>query len=267
VGDRAGFGNTARSIFVAGERPVLISVVQYQEGIIAGTTRIVDLFDTAHRLGADGVELRPQFWKEKTSELPAARERAAQHGLLITYATMGTLYGTDAASLRQDIDDARALGSPILRVFPGQLPGDDGQGWETGREIARYAETQGVTLALENFVGTPGGTLDEITRGLDHIPALATNIDIGNYPHHDQDVPDAIRAVGARAVSAHLKDHGEPPGYASAALGDGVLPLGAIIDALDRLPQRLLSIFEFGGGGDPDDRITRSLAYLRARQR
>jgi sugar phosphate isomerase/epimerase len=105
---------------MAGERPVLISVIQYQDGVTAGTMRIVDLFDAAHRLGADGVELRPPFWKDKGSELPAARERAAHHGLLITYATMGTLYGTDAAVLRQDIDDARALGSPILRLFPGQ---------------------------------------------------------------------------------------------------------------------------------------------------
>ena len=248
------------------ERKILISVVQYQDGIAAGTTNIVDLFDSAHRLGADGVELRPQFWKDKEAELPAARERAAQHSLLATYATMGTLYGTDAATLRQDIDDARALGSPILRIFPGQLPeGASDPAWESGRAIADYAESQGITLALENFVGMPGGTLAEIERGLAAIPSFATNIDIGNYPHHDQDVVAAIQAVGARAVSAHLKDHGEPPGYASAALGDGVLPLGAILAALDRLPQPLLYIFEFGGGDNPDDRITRSLAYLKAR--
>ena len=49
---------------MAGERPVLISVVQYQERITAGTSRIVDLFDAARRLGADGVELRPPFWKD-----------------------------------------------------------------------------------------------------------------------------------------------------------------------------------------------------------
>lgn len=251
-----------------GERPVLISVVQYQQGITAGAIGIVDLFDTAHRLGADGVELRPSLWKEKAGELAAARERAAQHGLLVTYATMGTLFGTDAASLRQDIDDARALGSPILRVFPGQLPADsDNAGWEVGREIAQYATTQGITLALENFVGMPGGTLEEIERGLDYIPALATNIDIGNYPHHGQDVPAAIHAVGDRAVSVHLKDHSAPPEYASAALGDGTLPLGQIMDELDRLPQRLLYIFEFGGGDNPDDRIARSLAFLRERRK
>ena len=34
-----------------------------------------------------------------------------------------------------------------------------------GPAIARYADEQGITLALENFVGTPGGTLAEIERG------------------------------------------------------------------------------------------------------
>lgn len=246
------------------ERPVLISVIQYQEAITAGSMSNADLFDAAHRLGAAGAELRPQFWQDKARELPAARDRAAQHGLLITYATMGRLFDTDPASLRQDIDDARALGSPVLRVFPGPVPADDDTaGWETGQAIARYAEAQGITLALENFVGTPGGTLDEIERGLARIPALATNIDIGNYVRHDQDVPSAIRAVGSRAVSAHLKDQDDDPAHGSTALGDGGLPLAAIMAELNRLPQRLLYIFEFSGGDNPDDRITRSIAYLR----
>ena len=248
------------------ERPVLISVVQYQEAITAGRSSNADLFDAAHRLGVDGVELRPQFWREKARELPAARERAARRGLLVTYATMGRLFDTDPASLRQDIDDARALGSPLLRIFPGPVPADDdAAGWETGQAIARYAGAQGITLALENFVGTPGGTLDEIERGLSHIPELATNIDIGNYVRHDQDVPAAIRAVGSRAVSAHLKDQDDVPEHGSIALGDGKLPLAAIMAELDRLPQRLLYIFEFGGGENPDDRIARSVAYLRGR--
>jgi sugar phosphate isomerase/epimerase len=251
---------------VTAERPVFISVVQYQERIAAGMTSITDLFDTAHRLGAEGVELRPQFWKEKARELPAARDRAAHHGLLVTYATMGRLFDTDPASLRMDIDDARALGSPLLRVFPGPVPADDDEaGWERGREIARYAGSRGVTLALENFVGTPGGTLDEIERTLARIPAMMTNIDIGNYPRHHQDVPAAIRAIGDRAVSAHLKDADDDPARGTTYLGGASLPLPAILDALDALPQRLLYIFEFNGGDDPDDRITRSLAYLRGR--
>jgi sugar phosphate isomerase/epimerase len=250
-------------------RPVLISVIQYQEQLTAGTAGATDIVEAAHRLGADGAEFRPQFWRDTGHELPATRERAAQHGLLLTYATMGTLFSAEpgaADALRQDVDDACSLGSPQLRVFPGPLPADDETaGWAAGQEIVRYAAARGVTIALENYARTPGGTLAEIVRALDHIPELATNIDIGNYPRHGQDVPAAIRAVGSRAISAHLKDQGDPPEHESTHLGGGSLPLPAILDALDALPQRIIYCFEFGGGDDPDDRITRSIAYLHAR--
>jgi len=251
------------------DRPILISVIQYQDQLTAGTSSATAIVDAAHRLGADGAEFRPQFWQDKGRELPAARERAAQYGLLLTYATMGTLFSAEpgaADALRQDIDDTRALGSPQLRVFPGPLPADDDTaGWAMGQEIVRYAAGRGVTIALENYARTPGGTLAEIVRALDHIPELSTNIDIGNYPRHGQDVPAAIRAVGSRATSAHLKDQGGPPEQESTYLGGGSLPLPAILDALDALPQRIIYCFEFGGGANPDDRVARSIDYLHAR--
>jgi hypothetical protein len=49
-------------------------------------------------------------------------------------------------------------------------------------------------------------------------------------------------------------------------LGGGALPLDAIFAELDRLPQQIIYCFEFVGGGDPDARIAKSLAYLHARR-
>ena len=253
-------------------RPVLISVVQYQDELTAGTLGVLDVIQAAARLGADGVELRREYWQEQGRELSASRDLARELGLLVTYATMATLFNTDADGarvLRRDIDDARALGSPQLRVFQGPAPADDDQaGWDAGREAVEYAATRGIIIALENYSGTPGGRVDEIKRVLDRIqsPALATNVDIGNYARHGEDVAAAIRVVGERAVSAHLKDHrsgtfDDPPTY----LGGGLLPLRDLLAELDRLPQRLLYCFEFRGGGDPEGRIEQSLAYLRAR--
>ncbi len=254
---------------MAGQRPILLSVVQFQEVFDAGKATVAEMLTAAKRHGADGFEIRPEFWRDKERELPAAREQAARDGLLLTYATHNRFPLFDPASaptLRQDIDDARALGSPYLRIFPGAVPAaDDRAGWERGREIAEYAAARGVTIALENYARTPGGTLDEVRRTLAGIPALRTNVDIGNYTNHGEDVPAAIRALGARIVSAHLKDQGAPSGQGAVALGEGTLPLPAILAELDRLPQRVLYIFEFGGGGDPDASIATSMAYLRGR--
>jgi hypothetical protein len=41
--------------------------------------------------------------------------------------------------------------------------------------------------------------------------------------------------------------------------------LPAILAELDNLPQEMIYCFEFSGGGDPDGRITKSLAYLGRR--
>jgi len=250
-------------------RPILISVAQYGEDLQAHRRSVLDVIEAARRLGADGIELRREPWPRRDRELEVARALLADYSLLVTYATMATLFGSDEATIRDDINTARALGSPLLRLFPGPIPaGDNSTAWETARSRIGYAASRGVTIALENYSGSPGGRVHEIRRVLDRCEsrALGTNIDIGNYARHNEDVPAAIRAVGQRAVSAHLKDQTaaahDPPTY----LGGGTLQLGAILDELDRLPQRILLCFEFPGGGDPEGRIRQSLAYLRARE-
>ena len=251
-------------------RPVLISVVQYLDELEAGEITIFDVIEAAHRLGADGVELRREVWPNQDAEVSAARARIEELGLIVTYATFSTLFNDTAEGsemLHKDIEMASVLGSPLFRVFQGPAPADDDNaGWAAGQAAVEHAASLGVTIALENYAHAPGGTLAEISRVLDHIqsPALATNIDIGNYAGQGQDILAAIEAVGERAIYTHLKDVGEPDNDLT-YLGGGALPMADIIAALDRLPQRILYCFEFRGGGDPEERIKKSLAYLQAR--
>lgn len=251
-------------------RPVLISVMQYEDELNSGALAVGDVIAAAAQLGADGLEIRPQYWRDKERELPAARDAIAGHGLLVTYATTTTLFSADPADgprLRQDIADTRTLGASQLRVFLGPAPADDDtDGWATGQALTDYAAELGVTLALENYAWTPGGTIAELARTLDHLPALAVNLDIGNYPRHDEDVLDAMQRFGSRAISAHLKDQHGAPDWQSYPLGGGSLPLPQIMGALEALPQYLIYCFEFRGGGDPNGRIARSLEYVRNRE-
>ena len=238
---------------------------------LAQDAYVFDVIDTAHHLGADGVELRREFWPALDAEMEDARRRIEELGLLVTYATHATLFAGDAdglQTLRDDIDAAHPLGSPQLRVFSGELPAaDDDASWAVARETIDYAADRDVVIALENYARTPGGKLAEIQSVLDRLqtPALMTNLDIGNYWLHKQDVPAAIRALSERIVSAHIKDQTGVPGDPPTVLGDGVMPLAEILDELDRLPQRIIYCFEFRGGGDPEGRIAHSLAYLRGR--
>jgi sugar phosphate isomerase/epimerase len=251
------------------ERPILISIIQYVPKLEAGSFTVLDLVNKAHELGADGVELRREPWPDFPNGLAEVRERIQELGLRVTFGTFSTLFNqSDEAHrlLLQDIETAHALGSPLLRVFPGATPADDdAAGWAQGREAVEHAAAVGIRLALENYARTPGGTLAEVANILARIesPALRANIDTGNYPLHNQDVLEAIHAIGHKAIYVHIKDYAGSPEAPSPALGEGVLPLAEIFAALDSLPQQIHYCFEFPGGPDPDQRIANALHFMR----
>lgn len=251
-------------------RPILISTVQYDAELRAGSMSQADVLRTAKRLGVDGAELRLDYWQDKERELPAARRALEDLGIIATYATGLTLFGDIEASanLRYAVDDAVALGSSLLRVFSGLPPDDDdSQSWDAARDVVRYAGNHGVMVAIENFGTAPGCRVAEIQRVLDRIesPALRTNVDIGNYASNEADPALAVNTLGPRVVSSHLRDHADTPtGVDATYLGGGALPLGAVLAEFARLPQKVIHCFEFAGGGDPEGRIAKSLAYLRA---
>ncbi len=253
-------------------RPVAISIVQYQEEIASGKMTVFDLLDKAKILGAGGVELRRESWPDYQNQLSAVRDRFAERGLFATYATFSTLFNStpDAQKmLHHDLDTAKTLNSSLLRIFPGAIPATDSDpAWDAAISAIDYAASIGVVIALENFGKSPGGRLSEIIRILERLPlpALRTNIDIGNYTTHGEDVPTAIRAVGGRAVYAHLKDKAGTASDSTTYLGGGTLPMAEIMAALDALPQPIIYCFEFVSGGEADRRIEKSLTYLRTHQ-
>jgi sugar phosphate isomerase/epimerase len=249
-------------------RPILISTVQYDTELQARSLSQVDVLQTAKRLGADGAELRLDYWQDKARELPVARRALDDLGIIATYATSLMLFSADSAQLREAVDDAVALGSPLLRVFAGLAPGDDdSHSWDAAREIVHYAASRGIVVALENFGKAPGCRIAEIKHVLDRIdsPAFGTNVDIGNYASNCEDPTEAVRALAPRVVSSHLRDHADTPtGVDATYLGGGTLPLRPVLAEFARLPQKVIHCFEFAGGGDPEGRIEKSLSYLEA---
>ena len=251
-------------------RPILLSAMQFEDELKSGERSVWEVIDIALQTGADGVELRRETWPRLDAELAEAARRIADAGLLVTYATQATLFGDSVASLqlRQDIDAAAALGAPLVRFFPGPTPpADDGPAWARAQQVIEYAAAQNTVIALENYARTPGGTLAEVHGALTRLasPALCTNLDMGNYPNHGQNVVAAIDALADHIIAAHLKDKTANPSDPPIHLGAGVLPLAEILSALDRLPQRVYYIFEFRGGSDPVRAIESSLAYLKQR--
>ncbi len=251
------------------KRPILICVVQYADELKAGTLSVSDLVDKIDKLGVDGIELRRELWANYANELPAVSEQIKASGKLVTYATFSTLFSKDHQAhklLLHDLDTAKALGSPLLRVFPGAAPADTSDpAWTAAIEAVAHATSLGILIALENWGKLPGGHLNELTYILNHIPsaALKVNVDVGNYAMHGEDVLEAIKVLGSRVIYAHLKDKPVMNGDATTYLGAGAFPMDAIVAALEALSQPIIYTFEFDGDGEAESRIAKSLAYLR----
>lgn len=250
-------------------RPVIMSILQYQDEMTSGQMTVFELLDKLASFGLPGIELRRELWPNYQAELAAVRDRLLEMGVFATFGTFSTLFSPDANArkmLLHDMETAKALGASLLRIFPGAAPADTNDpAWAKALEAVKYATSLGLVLALENFGRTPGGHLSEMEHIINHIdsPTLKTNIDIGNYATHGEDVLAAIRSIGHRAVYAHLKDKVGTGSDATTYLGGGSLPMHDIITALNALPQKMIYCFEFAGGGEAGVRIEKSKAYLQ----
>ena len=255
----------------AGSRDFLISAIHFEKELKSGSMSVLDLAPLAAKYGAQGVEYRDVYWKDKVKELPAVRNQLAQMKLKATYTTITTLYNKDQTKqkqLLQDIEDAKNLGSPLLRVQLGIRPSsgpEDENIRKAAKEAVDYAKTLGVKLALENNSKAPGEKLSDIKATLEEFnsPTLGTNIDFANYAVNDQDPVEAIKALSPWIIYVHAKDAKKTEkGWTTTYLGGGTLRLQEIFSALDATGRTFLFCFEFPGGGDPEGGIVKSKEYM-----
>lgn len=253
--------------------PVLMSCVQFDHALKSGELPVTDLAGIASRLGVDGVEYREVYWKDKAWELPAVRDQVASSNLRVTYCTFTPIFNAAPearARLLQDIDDAAALGSSLLRVFIGirDMPAspDEGQEiWEGARAAVERARERGVRLALENHINVLGPRWTQVRDVVTALtsPALGVNIDTSNYVQNGEPLMTAIEQLRPWIAYSHLKDaRREGDGYAVVPLGEGDLDFAAILDAYAVAEEPFPLCFEFPGGAEPEAAITSSLAHL-----
>jgi sugar phosphate isomerase/epimerase len=255
----------------AAMRPFLISDIHFDAELKSGKMSVLDLAPLAVKYGAQGVEYRDIYWKDKAKELPAARKQATQMNLIVTYTTTTTLFSNDPQKQRRllaDIEDTKALNALLLRVNLGIRPPAEPEAEEerdAARRAVEYASKLGIKLALENNAAAPGEQLSDIKATLEDFnsEALGTNMDFANYAATGQDPLKAIQALARWIIYVHAKDAEKTEkGWKTAYLGGGTLPLKDIFAALDKTKRPFLFCFEFPGAGDPEGGLAKSKAYL-----
>ncbi|MBI5386296.1 MAG: sugar phosphate isomerase/epimerase [Verrucomicrobia bacterium] len=113
-------------------------------------------------------------------------------------------------NLQVTVKNARKLGLPLVMFHAGFLPHDPrdptfGKLLERIRKIARLFADQGITLCFE----TGQETAASLVSFLEHLnePNVAVNFDPANMLLYNNGDPiEALRTIGARVKSCHLKD-------------------------------------------------------------
>lgn len=263
----------------------------------------------AKRAGAEGVELLDFFYggvgSDKpnvlTGEMVAAERQLAQEALAETglpipiFSIAQNFAQTDPAvremhlnKIKFGVDEANRFGAKVVRVFAGDVAEgityDQARAWivEGLAEASKYAEANGVKLALENHGYLAGRgervrALIEDARAMSGSTALGANPDTGNFVLVEQPSHEAIREVAQYANMVHFKDFTPAPegheGFAytstsgvrfvGTAVGEGSVDLGACIQTLkDAGFDGWLSV-EYEGEEDPFTAVPRSIENAR----
>lgn len=211
-------------------------------------------FAAAHRLGLDAVEINLDEGESRhlspaasEAELAQTLRVAADAGIRIVAVAGGNDFTSADAfertrqvdAMRRQLDICAILSVKVIRVFAGFI--DDkqvsdeifGRAIECFARVAPYAESLGVTLAMENHGGITktGAECMRLLRDLP--PIVGLNYDPANFRHVDEDPLSALEVCRERIVYSHWKDVRLAGGeWEYCAMGEGVIAWQPIVDEL-----------------------------------
>jgi len=259
----------------------------------AGQLDLMGFVDYAAAQGVAGVELLDIFWTDAEREIAAIKARIAAAGMEVAVYSISNNFiqpeasvrARELADLKRGVDIALELGTDILRVFSGSaregVTQEEGMDWilEGLSAGAAYAESQGVTLALENH-GKFAGRSDQVREIIDAVasPALRVNLDTGNFLPVGQNPTEAAEHLAELVVLMHLKDmrrargdeashvFADPDGQllTGCVIGAGLVDLAAIRAVMDGAGYAGWWSLEYEGAEEPlAVGVPRSLANAR----
>lgn len=211
---------------------------------------LAQIADAVDRYGYDGVELYALDGDRLTADVLAGRLGDVQRELagtpiacLNSWARLSdpdtvARAGQEALVVRS-LELAAELGCPLVKSFGGELPDGyepsgvfDYMAESIGR-IAARGRTLGVRLVVETHDGfCAGRRLAELLGRVDddYFGALW---DVHHPYRVGESVAETDNLIGARVLHAHVKDAvRDGDGWRFALLGDGELPVAAMIERL-----------------------------------
>ena len=229
-------------------------------------------------LGVDGVDLG-YYWKDEEKEIELVPDWLRENNLKLA----AYIVGNDFAQVDEErkkeqielvkhgIERAAQLKTKILRVFAGNVK-PEFPDYQTAKkvlvssfkEVTSFAESKGITLALENY-GMLCGKVEQILDLLSEVnsPNLKLNIDIGNFLCVDEDPVSSVKKLSHLAAHVHIKDFKKEGGEITPAiLGEGDVDLDGCLRILKESYQGYLSL-EYEAEADSKVGVEKGLQVLK----
>jgi len=197
-------------------------------------------------------------YNDTPEQLAYGRKKFQEAGIEIVAGGVIYLTKDDDADIRRYFEYAKACGMPMMAIGPTA---------ETMPRIERFVKEYDIKIAIHNHgpedkhFPTPQSAL-RIVKDMDARCGIC--IDAGHAARAGADVVESIREAGARLFDMHIKDLRAIQKDSGCAVGEGVLPITAMLKELKRMNYAGTVSLEYEIEEDnPFTGMKASFAYMR----
>lgn len=180
------------------------------EADVKNGAKQADLVDRVAKLGADGIEVRREYFTDLDAELPEVAKRAKAHNLVVNYSVPDVLFEEDGQvnpKLGDYFKEGQILGLKKIKFNIGHFDKF------TGDLKAAFSgfPLDEIQLNVENDQSQLSGTAKAIKTFLDAahkagLPSLGYVYDMGNWAYIGADAEAAAKELAPYTHYIHLKN-------------------------------------------------------------
>lgn len=246
---------------------------------------VPELLAEAKNAGIDAVEINMTYLNEHEETLEQLREAELRVSCVYEFYEMDKREEKERA--KKHLETAQKAGAGKILVVPGFLSEEEARKMKecvpdaekmaaflNGNEkalrmrdglayIAEQGAKMGITVTMEDFDNekSPISCVNGLLWFFGQIPQLRGTFDTGNFITHGEAVLTAWDSLKERIVHVHCKDRGDE----AVAVGDGYIPVAAIVERLNEMQYDGYLAIEHFDAADQETCIRRSAEFLRSR--
>lgn len=189
---------------------LIINTLVFANEIEAGTKQI-DLVNRVKNLGADGIEIRREYFKDPDTEIAELATAIRKAGLLCNYSVPDTIFddeGNFNNGLNKYYTEARKLGAQKIKFSTGNFYDYEGN---LRKDLSTIKDLANIQTTIENDQTPIGGNPDTVVDFLTAarkagFNSIESTFDLGNLAFTGFDPNLSAKKLAPFVAYIHLKN-------------------------------------------------------------